>query len=77
MKIWWHVFFSQHAMENIGCHSMTQKKTIAFVWWCDILIHIILIWDLIISMLEFYDLKLFSATCEYLKLLKTISLKMS
>jgi hypothetical protein len=55
MKIWRHVFLSQHAMENVVCDSMTPKKTILFVWWCDILIHIILIWDLIIYVLEFYD----------------------
>jgi len=46
-------------------------------WWCGMSIHVILPWDLIISMSIFLNYKLPSATCHYPKQLKNISLNMS
>jgi hypothetical protein len=41
------------------------------------LVHIILAWDVVISMSIFFNYKIPSATCHYPKQLKNITLKMS
>jgi hypothetical protein len=78
----WHVFLSWHAMKIL--HFVTRifffkcwKNLKHVTWWCGMSTHIILPWDLVISMSIFKNDKLPSATYHYLKQLKNISLNMS
>jgi len=75
------LYFSKHVLchgmlwKNTIYDSMIQKKKSCVM--NDILIDVILSWDLIISMTKKINSKSFNdATCNYLKWLKIISLKM-
>jgi hypothetical protein len=70
----WHVFLWWDVVKIYNLR-LEKKRLANITWWCDMLIHMILTWDLIISMSFFSNYKLSNATCHYPKQPKNISLK--
>jgi len=74
--------FVTTCLEKFTICDLPKKKHYNFLKMCYMMmcmsIHVVLPWDLIISMSIFYNYKLLScATCYYSKQLKSVSLNMS